>query len=240
MAKRNFDDFDEYADRYRDIHSANVKMSGADSFYFAEQKVLEIKKYESEPALRLLDVGCGDGATEIYFQKYFPGWKLEGIDVSGQSLQKAVKRNIGAASFGLYNGTEIPFEKESFDIVFIAAVLHHIHFSLHDQLIQEIHRVLKPGGRLYVFEHNPYNPVTRYFVNTCPFDKDAKLLTASYTKKMLRKFFNEVQVRYTLFFPRKGVLSKLISMEDKLGWLPLGGQFYCKAKKTSIAGSKSS
>ncbi len=35
--------------------------------------------------------------------------------------------------------------------------------------------VLKKKGRVYIFEHNPYNPVTRYLVATCEFDRDAVL-----------------------------------------------------------------
>ena len=38
MAERSFDDFDAYAKDYRSIHTKNIKMSGADSFYFAEMK----------------------------------------------------------------------------------------------------------------------------------------------------------------------------------------------------------
>jgi ubiquinone/menaquinone biosynthesis C-methylase UbiE len=232
MTKRTFDDFDRHAKNYRDTHSDNVRLSGADSFYFAEHKVKLLAQFESDNKYRLLDLGCGDGTTEKYIHQYFPSIQCDGIDVSEASLAEAARKNIHAASFTLYDGEVIPFEDNFFDIVFVAAVFHHIDFSLHDALIQEIYRVLKPGGRVYFFEHNPLNPVTRYFVSTCVFDKDAKLLGHGYSKKLLKAHtFRNVLVKFILFFPRKKIFSGLLKHEDKLGWFPLGGQYLLRAIK---------
>ncbi len=232
MAKRSFDDFDAYANDYRSIHTDNVKLSGADSFYFAEHKVRELLKAEQQPGMKMLDVGCGDGVTELFIQKYFQSWEVEAIDISEKSIERAKEKNISSAHFSLYDGTSIPFPENSFDIVFIAAVLHHVDFALHSSLAKEILRVLKPGGRLYLFEHNPLNPVTRYLVNTCVFDKDAKLLGHNYTNRLLKETsFRNIEKKFILFFPRSGILAKLIKLEDKLGWLPLGGQYMYRAQK---------
>ena len=233
MAKRSFDNFDEYANDYRSIHTDNVKISGADSFYFAEHKVKQLLDSESETVdARMLDIGCGDAVTELFIQKYFPSWKVEAIDISEKSIARAKEKNISSANFSVYDGKQIPFADNSFDIAFMAAVLHHIDFSLHESLLKEIFRALKPGGRLYLFEHNPLNPVTRYLVNTCVFDKDAKLLGYNYSNKILQKAsFRNIEKKFILFFPRKGILARIIKLEDKLGWLPLGGQYMYKAQK---------
>ncbi|CAN5725225.1 class I SAM-dependent methyltransferase [soil metagenome] len=233
MTERTFDDFDEFATNYRSIHTENLKLSGADSLYFAQHKILQLKQTEEGNDATLLDVGCGDGASEIFLHKFFPSWKLEGIDITKQSITEAQNRKISGADFRLYNGTDIPYEDNKFDVVFMAAVLHHIDFSLHHIVIKEIHRVLKPGGRIYIFEHNPLNPFTRYLVKTCPFDKNAKLLSGNYCKQILKaKLFKQIKVKYILFFPRTGLLSKLIWMEKKLGWLPIGGQYFYRAVKS--------
>lgn len=233
MAKRSFDDFDEYANDYRSIHTDNVKISGADSFYFAEHKVQQLVQSEGEIGdVKMLDIGCGDGVTELFLHKYLPAWKVEAIDVSEKSIARAIEKKIPNANFSVYDGRQVPFVDNSFDIVFIAAVMHHIDFSLHESLLKEIFRVLKPGGRLYLFEHNPLNPVTRYLVNTCVFDKDAKLLGYNYSNKLLKNAsFRNIEKKFILFFPRSGVLARLIKLEDKLGWLPLGGQYMYKAQK---------
>jgi ubiquinone/menaquinone biosynthesis C-methylase UbiE len=232
MGERTFDDFDEYAKDYRSIHTANLKISGADSFYFAEQKVRLLLSYEKCESLQVLDIGCGDGAIELFMQQYFPQWQVNAIDVSEKSIQVAQQRALPNAIFSLYNGTEIPLQDGSADIVFVAGVLHHVAYTLHQTIVREISRVLKKGGRLYLFEHNPLNPVTRYLVNTCEFDKDATLLKSNYTRKLLKQadFFIHCK-KFLIFFPRKGIFSTFIFLEKYLHWLPLGGQYFIRAIK---------
>ena len=233
MPERSFDDFDAYAKNYRSIHTENIKFSGADSFYFAEMKVRLQQQYEKNINLKILDIGCGDGSTEIFINKYFPAWHINAIDISQQSISIAKDKSISNCEFQVYDGLHIPFTNENFDIVFMAGVLHHVSFSLHNNLISEIERVLNRKGRLYLFEHNPFNPVTKHLVNTCVFDKDAKLLKSDYTKNLLKK--NKLDVvtsKFIIFFPRKGILSKLIFLEKYLQWLPLGGQYFLRAIKS--------
>ena len=89
---------------------------------------------------------------------------------------------------------------------------------------------LRPGGRLFVFEHNPYNPVTRHLVNTCPFDADAVLLTRAETVSLLKAAgFEPSAAAYCLFFPQ--MLAVFRPLEAWLGWLPLGGQYFVAGRK---------
>jgi SAM-dependent methyltransferase len=232
MNKRTFDDFDAFADDYRNIHTQNIRLSGVDSYYFAEMKVKLLRPYESNSNLQILDVGCGDGTTEYFMHQYFPKWLLRGIDVSEESIKEAHQKNIEAAVFEVYDGAHIPAADNTVDIVFIAGVLHHVSFDLHLKIMEEVHRVLKPGGRLYLFEHNPLNPVTKYLVNTCVFDKEAKLLRSRYCATILKAARLSIKkMDFIIFFPRKGILSKFIFLEKYLRWLPLGGQYFVRATK---------
>jgi len=232
MPERKFDQFDEYASDYREVHTKNIRISGADSNYFAEMKVKWILYHENNTSLNILDLGCGDGATALYFQQYFPQWKLKGIDVSEKSIAQAKQRNLSNSAFLHYDGENIPFESNCFDVVFVAGVFHHVDFAYHSKLASELLRVMKAGGRLYFFEHNPINPLTRYLVNTCVFDKDAKLLTSKYAAKMLMNAgFKAIRKSFIIFFPRKGWLSKLIFLEKKLEIIPFGGQYVLVAVK---------
>jgi ubiquinone/menaquinone biosynthesis C-methylase UbiE len=232
MSQRTFDDFDEFADSYRDIHTENIKFAGVDSFYFAEMKVRLLQPFESNESLKVLDIGCGDGATELFMQRYFANWNVSGIDVSEKSIQEAKKRALSNTIFSIYNGTEVPAMDSSIDIVFVAGVLHHVEYIFHTAIIKEISRVLKKGGRLYIFEHNPLNPLTRYLVNTCVFDKDAQLLKSKYTSQLLQKNALEIKSKhFIIFFPRKGIFTKLVFLERYLRWLPLGGQYFIRATK---------
>lgn len=232
MDNRTFDNFDAFASDYRNIHSKNVQLSGADSFYWARMKVDLLKQYEQNEQLQVLDVGCGDGATELFMYQYFPQWQLIGIDVSEQSIHEAQQKNIPCTRFQTYNGRQLPFADASVDVVFMAGVLHHVSFALHLSLLKEVYRVLKTGGRFYLFEHNPLNPLTRYLVKTCVFDKDAQLLKRSYTSKQLTQAgFSNKQCRFIIFLPRKGLLSRFIPLEKYFTHIPLGGQYYYRCIK---------
>lgn len=228
MSQKGFDNFDEFAKDYRQIHNENIKLSGADSDYFSEYKVIEIKNREKANRVdRVLDLGCGDGNSCRFFRNHLPNAALYGIDVSEDSVEQARKREIPNAFFSGYDGTHIPYEDKFFDVVLIATVMHHIRFEYHEALMQEVFRVTKPGGHLYIFEHNPWNPVTRHMVNTCPFDKDAILLSPTYCKKLVKSAgFNPVKNHYTLFFPRSGAFKPFLGLEPALSWAPIGGQYY--------------
>jgi len=236
MNKRTFDDFDAFANDYRNIHTQNIRLSGVDSYYFAEMKVKLLRPYESNSNLQILDVGCGDGTTEYFMHQYFPKWLLKGIDVSEESIKEAHQKNIDSAVFKVYDGTHIPARDNSIDVVFIAGVLHHVAYELHLKMMEEVHRVLKPGGRLYLFEHNPLNPLTKYLVNTCVFDKDAKLLRSGYCASILKAARLSIKkIDFIIFFPRKGILSKFIFLEKYLRWFPLGGQYFVRGTKEAAS-----
>lgn len=230
MSRKASDDFDEFARDYRHIHNANLKFSGADSDYFSEQKIEEIRKNETVQAPRILDLGCGDGNSAVFFRKHFAACEYFGLDTSNESVSVADERKLPGAAFAHYNGFEMPFSDSDFDIVFIACVLHHVESEQHKTILTEVKRVLKPGGRLYIFEHNPLNPLTRRIVKNCPFDEDAVLLTSFYTRKILTDLeFRDVKIGYTIFFPRHRVFSKLLRLENYLKWLPVGGQYYVRS-----------
>ena len=173
----------------------------------------------------------GDSQRSFHFTNYFPNSSYNGIDISSESINVAKAKSIKNTNFQTFDGNNIPFGDNSFDVIFTACVFHHIDFKLHQNLFKEIYRVLKPGGKFYIFEHNPWNPVTRKIVNTCPFDKDAVLLNPNYTKKTLNKIFKKSITNYILFFPRHKFFSPFIKLEGLLTKIPLGGQYYTIAQK---------
>lgn len=232
MRKKAFDDFDSFAADYRKIHNESIASSGADSDYFSEQKIEEVRRLESVDKIRVLDLGCGDGNSAVHFRKHFPDITYTGVDTSQKSIEVARSRGTVGASFEVFDGFALPFEDGDFDVVFIACVLHHVEHAQHEKLLREVRRVLATGGRIYVFEHNPLNPVTRKVVANCPFDDDAVLLSSSYTKRLLGSVgFGSIAVDFTIFFPRTALFRSLLPLENRLRWLPLGGQYFAKAVK---------
>ncbi len=231
--EREFDNFDEFAKDYRETHDKSVQLSGADSDYFSEYKIVELLKYENaDKELKILDFGCGDGNSSVYIRKHFPSTVIKGIDVSQKSIEEANAKSISNAEFLAFDGIKIPFQDEEFDIVFTSMVFHHIEHKLHLSILDEIYRVLQKGGRLYNFEHNPKNPFTRKVVRECPFDEDAVLLKPSYHKKLINASkLNLNKTKFTLFFPRHKIFKPFLGIENLLSWCPIGAQYYIKAVK---------
>ena len=183
--ERQFDDFDAFADDYRAMHTRALQGTGADSDYYSRFKVEDLARHEdTQTALHILDFGCGDGNSVVHMRQCFPHAAISGVDVSSRSIEQASKRGIAGASFDVFDGAHLPHADATFDVVFASMVFHHIQFQLHASVLQEIRRVLKPGGRFHNYEHNPYNPLTRKVVRDCEFDTDAVLLKPSYTRRV--------------------------------------------------------
>lgn len=231
--KRAFDNFDEFAEDYRDTHNKAIAMSGTDSDFFSEYKILELLKFEeAAKPLRILDFGCGDGNSSVYLRKHFPNATIFGIDVSEESIRQAQKKQVIDTTFAVFDGLKIPFNIEEFDLIFTSMVFHHIEHHLHEGILLEIKRILKKGGRFYNFEHNPNNPLTRKVVNECEFDKEAVLLKPSYHKTIIIKSGLTLnQLNYTLFFPRHQLFHPFLFLEKILTWMPIGAQYYVRVIK---------
>jgi SAM-dependent methyltransferase len=226
-------EFDKFADEYLAIHTENLKLSGETPDYFARYKIDELRRRwsaERRPEPRaILDFGSGVGASLPHLSRAFPAAALTAIDVSERSLEISKARYPELGRRVLYAGEgDLPLEAGGFDLIFTACVFHHIDADQHIDLFGSLRALLRPGGVLVVFEHNPVNPVTRYIVATCPFDENAVLIPGPVLKSRLRQAgFAEVGVRYTGFFPH--ALAALRPAEPALAWLPIGAQYYAVA-----------
>ncbi|MFM7709726.1 MAG: class I SAM-dependent methyltransferase, partial [Ferruginibacter sp.] len=119
-------DFDAFASDYRSLHSANVRLSGADSAYFARFKAEQLRLYEKNQSLRFLDLGCGDGLVDQYLERLFPNWHLDGIDPSASSIEVARSCSSSRTRYQVQGANGLPFDNDCFDVVMLASVLHHV------------------------------------------------------------------------------------------------------------------
>ena len=129
------------------------------------------------------------------------------------------------------DGRHAPFAGGSFDLVFAVCVLHHVPpGGQRDALVGEMARLARPGGLVAIWEHNPWNPLTRRVVARCPFDRDAALLSLAETRRLLRRAgLSRVESRYGLFFPWRGRGWR--RAERLLAQVPLGAQFVALGSK---------
>ncbi|MBY8996685.1 MAG: methyltransferase domain-containing protein [Candidatus Thorarchaeota archaeon] len=95
----------------------------------------------------ILDVGSGNGAIIGYYSEY--GYETVGIEVSESAVKQASKQFPGT-KFIHYDGLHFPFGDSSFDTILLNDVLEHISYDDIEQVLAEIHRVLKPNGLVYI------------------------------------------------------------------------------------------
>jgi len=183
------------------------------------------------PHARALEIGTGSGYQAAVLAEL--GHQVYTIEIVSELAEPAAKR---LAEFGYdavharqgdgYYGWP---EAAAFDGIVVTAAVSQIPPPLLEQL--------KPGGRMFIFEHNPYNPVTRLIVSRTPVDADAILLRASETRGLLQAAgFDLDHQQYFLYFPER-VYQKLARVEAALRRLPLGGQYAVFATRQNIGPS---
>ncbi len=222
-------DFDKYADNYDYELEKSMGFFGEENEYFAEYKIKIVKDYTGSEPATILEYGCGTGRQMKYLAKYFPDAKIAGCDISAKSIEVAEKVNP-SSDFFYINPENISLHKGKYDLIFISCVFHHIEPPLRSGAMKNVSELLKPGGELFLFEHNVYNPVTLKIVRECAFDEDAILLPPSETTGLVKSAgLTLLSKRYTLFFP--AFLKFLRPLEKFIRLVPLGGQYYIHAKK---------
>ena len=92
----------------------------------------------------ILDVGCGTGANLEMLGEF---GDAEGVDVSTDALSFCRQRGLDSVRLG--EAEKLPYPDASFDIVMMISVLEHLDDDLAG--LQEMRRVLKPGGRALLF-----------------------------------------------------------------------------------------
>ena len=95
----------------------------------------------AQPGERILDLGCGDGQLSARIAAM--GAEVTGVDASPQMAAAARARGIRADEA---SAESLPYPDHSFDAVFSNAVLHWVRDQ--DAMLEEVRRVLRPGGRL--------------------------------------------------------------------------------------------
>jgi len=130
----------------------------------SEVKVLFLKN--AKPGMVVGDIGCGNGIIipELLKRKIK---KYYGLDISNKLIAIAKKKYLNEVKknkveFKVGNALKLPYPKNKFDIIFSLATMHHLPSEKnHLKFLQEINKVLKPGGKAVIFNWNLFNPVIR-------------------------------------------------------------------------------
>jgi len=222
-------EFDTYAETYEDVVNRSLGFAGLKVDFFTRAKAgyaldLLQEHFDDTSHVRLVDIGCGVGNIHPLLK---PGvGSVSGCDVSAASLKIAVERNPDV-SYTHYSNERLPYPDGQFDAAMTVCVMHHVPPGQWAGFAAEMKRVLRPGGLAMVFEHNPYNPLTRRAVSDCEFDEDAVLLSQRKTRALLAEAgMDDVESRSILSIPAVGRIGR--KLDSAFGRLPFGAQYYAR------------
>ncbi|NEP90447.1 MAG: class I SAM-dependent methyltransferase [Okeania sp. SIO2C2] len=108
-----------------------------------------------EQNTQILDLCCGSGQATNFLVQH--SQNVTGLDASPLSINRA-KKNVPSAEYIEAFAEDIPFSNNQFDLVHTSAALHEMNSEQLRQIIQEVYRILKPGGIFtFVDFHRPTN-----------------------------------------------------------------------------------
>jgi SAM-dependent methyltransferase len=160
--------FDEVADVYDETLPAHVV-----EHYLAKRTQFVLST--CPPPARLLDVGCGTGAVAARLTAC--GYDVTGLDPSPGMLNQLHARAPGIKAVQ-GSATQMPFGEGEFDLSLTVATMHHIADppAVRSALMEMV-RVVRPGGRVLVWDHNPRNPYWPLLMRRVPQDRgDERLI----------------------------------------------------------------
>jgi ubiquinone/menaquinone biosynthesis C-methylase UbiE len=116
-------------------------------------QLIDFRSYQGK---RLLEIGCGAGIDLLRFAQ--AGAIVTGVDISDVSIALA-RKNFAyhdlTVELRVMNGEELQFDDNSFDVVYAHGVLQYTAHA--ERMINEMHRVLRPGGEAILMVYNRYS-----------------------------------------------------------------------------------
>lgn len=120
-----------------------------------------LNKFEKTPYV--LDAGCGAGVSGMsYFKNIIGNINYLGVDISNAvdvAAARFLEKNIDA-SFLQCDLTKLPFETNTFDIIFSEGVLHHTDNTFN--ALQSLCKILKKNGKIYFYVYKKKSPIREF------------------------------------------------------------------------------
>lgn len=170
-------DYDQFAEAY----SADTEVNLLNGYY---ERPEMLRLAGDVAGRRILDAGCGSGPLSAALRDR--GAEVTGFDVSAAMVELARTRLGEDADLIVHDLADpLPYADAAFDDVVASLVVHYLEDWTGP--LAELHRVLKPGGRLILSTHHPMtytalNPGANYFdVTEFSFDAEHAGRTVVYT-----------------------------------------------------------
>lgn len=123
-----------------------------------------LEELEKEPFTDLLDAGCGPAPMISLLSEKYPDRNYTGVDLTPAMIEQAKKKGIPNAKFVVGDCENLPFEKDSFDVIICSNSFHH--YPNPQNFFDSVKRCLRPNGRLILRDLTSDNKIVRWFVNS--------------------------------------------------------------------------
>jgi len=182
---------------------------GSTEFY--QKLVIEI----CENGKRLLEYGCGNGNSALYFARN--NINVSAIDISKEGIKKAKNKAIREGikcAFYVMDAEKLLFETDTFDVVAGGAILHHLDIV---RAYGELARVLKVGGHAIFIEPLGHNLLINLFRKFTPSRRTETERPLRFKDiDLARKFFKKVDTEFFHILTFAAIPFRNLPFFDKL------------------------
>lgn len=176
-----------------DRRSATYDDKKHDYFRFMQKRVIAIARLKN--GQRFLDIGCGTGWAVGYAANLVGGdGEAYGIDIAPKMIERAKvnARELKNVRFFQADAAALPFEDNLFDVIICTNSFHH--YVNPGKVLDEVYRVLKKGGRLFILDFTADGLISREINRG--FQKREPEHVKFYSTPEYRHFFNAAKLNY--------------------------------------------
>lgn len=188
-------------------------------FIVKAEKIL-LQEIKTEGIDSILEVGCGEGAN--IYNLCSDERKFVGIDINYDKLGLAALF-LKKTKFVCTDALNLPFQSNSFDLVFCRDVFHHV--SDRNAMLEEMLRVCKRNGRIIIIEANGKNLFWNVFGSILSEEKGVKKNTILEFERLLLREYADNFSEITIKLLKTPMFLRLLA-HYKFGFKELGNNRY--------------
>lgn len=179
------------------VYDLSQKLLGGDRVFRVIKEAIAVQLSDISYN-NVLDVGCGTGL----FMDCFKG-KYTGIDINQEYIRRAEAKGKGL--FLVADATVLPFESETFDLIFTIGLLHHLDMQDRKKMLDEMKRVCKTNGYIFIVDGLvPSNRLNVIGYILAKLDRGRFKMRAEEFKKMIETSYSQhamFNFRFYYVFP---------------------------------------
>lgn len=178
--------------------------------------IRRIRTVAGDRPVRILDVGCGTGVFAARIRAELPAARVCGIDLVSGMLAKGAerwRRHAGHVLPVQADSERLPFAAGTFDFVTCANSFHH--YPRQDRAVAEMHRVLRPGGRLMLIDGYRDAPWGWFIYDVCVAGVEGAVHHAS--ARRMRALFDQAGFRGVMQQVHRGPAPFLLTEAEAIG-----------------------